>query len=430
MSRQIHRFVAPCVALVTALWVTPAGAQTPTVTLDEAVSMALQVNPAIVQARGQVRTAGAAKRQVIGSWIPSLSSSGSWSTNSSSRWDERTQTTITGSSSSVSAGLSSSLTLFDGFRRFAETRSANADIESADAALVNQQFQIALQTKQSFFNALAAGELVRLSELRIERAQNQMRISSDMLAAGSATRSDTLRSRVELANAELQLLNAQTQRATAEASLARLVGVDGTVRAVADAGLFAPVALDTAALRTEALELAPSVIQADAALRSADASYSVSRAQYFPTLNSSFSNSYSGQDVGQLNSSWSLRLSLSFPIFNGFTRETNLARSAATRDVATATARDARLQVSAQLTQYLASLVSAEARLAIADVSRIAAEEDLRVQQERYRLGAATIVEVLTSQVSLDQAAVDIVQARLDYMVAKAQIEALVGRSL
>jgi outer membrane protein TolC len=52
------------------------------------------------------------------------------------------------------------------------------------------------------------------------------------------------------------------------------------------------------------------------------------------------------------------------------------------------------------------------------------------VQQERYRLGAATIVEVLTSQVSLDQAEVDLVQARLDVMLAKAQIEALVGREL
>ncbi len=63
-------------------------------------------------------------------------------------------------------------------------------------------------------------------------------------------------------------------------------------------------------------------------------------------------------------------------------------------------------------------------------MSRAAAEEDLRVQQERYRLGAATIVEVLTSQVSLDQAGVDMVQARLDYLVARAQLEALVGREL
>ena len=52
------------------------------------------------------------------------------------------------------------------------------------------------------------------------------------------------------------------------------------------------------------------------------------------------------------------------------------------------------------------------------------------MQQERYTLGMATIVDVLTSQVSLDQAEVDIVRARFDFLVAKAQIEALIGREL
>lgn len=411
----------------------PLAAQTVTVTLDQAIERAITVNPAIVQAQGQVHTAAAAKREVIGSWLPSLSASSSWnrSGDSRERLDPTTNTLVSGgASSSMSAGISSSLTLFSGFRRFAEARSASADVESADAALVNQEFQITLQTKQAFFNALAADELVRISELSIQRAENQLRISSEKLRAGNATRSDTLRSRVELANAQLQLLQAQTQRATAEANLARLIGVDGTVRAVADSSLFEPVVVDTAALRDEVQANAPTVIQADAALRSAQASLSVSRAQYYPSLTGSFSRSYSGRSFDALTSSWSVRLGVSWPIFNGFSREMGVARSAANRDAAAAQADDARRQVNATLTQYLASLASAELRMQIAQVSQAAAEEDLRVQQERYRLGAATIVEVLTSQVSLDQAAADIVQARLDYLVAKAQIEALVGREL
>jgi outer membrane protein TolC len=52
------------------------------------------------------------------------------------------------------------------------------------------------------------------------------------------------------------------------------------------------------------------------------------------------------------------------------------------------------------------------------------------VQQERYRLGASTIVDVLTSQEALDQAEVNVVTARFDYLRARAQIEALIGRTL
>ncbi len=405
-------------------------AQVQSVTLDEAIALALQEQPAMVQARGQLTLAGASKRQVVGSWLPSLSVSSGWSSSSSQRFDPQTQRNVTGSSTSASGSLSSSLELFDGFRRVAQGRSANADIRSAEAALVNQEFQIVLQTKQAFFDALAADELVRVSETQITRAEEQLKIAKEKLAAGTATRSDTLRSTVELGNAKLQKLNAETQRAIAEANMARLIGADGAVRAAADDRLTAIVAVDTVGLRDEAIMRAPSIEQVDAEARAADAQVAVSRAQYFPSLTASYSNSLSGQSFNNLNNSWSIRLSASLPIFNGFSRELNQTRSAVLRDQAYAQAENERRLVNAELTQYLASLVASGARLEIAQASRAAATEDLRVQRERYRLGAATIVDVLTTQVSLQQAEVDEVQSRFDYLVAKAQIEALIGREL
>ena len=57
-------------------------------------------------------------------------------------------------------------------------------------------------------------------------------------------------------------------------------------------------------------------------------------------------------------------------------------------------------------------------------------EESLRVVQERYRLGLATILELQDAQITLTQAEVDLVSRRFDYEVAIAAIEALLGRSL
>jgi outer membrane protein TolC len=276
---------------------------------------------------------------------------------------------------------------------------------------------------------------VRVSDRRIERALESLKISRDKLAAGSAIRSDTLRAVVELGNAELQRLNAVTARATAEASLARLVGLVGSVRPVRDSSLFAPVATDTVQLRIEALESAPTILAADATADVAAANVGVARAQYFPSLTASGSLSWNNTSVAATdtrdwNSSWNIRLGVSWPLFNGFVRETNVARQAANRDAARATAEDSRRQVNALLTQYLASLVAARQRYEIAVTSLTAATEDLRVQQQRYRLGASTFLEILASQVNLDQADIDRVQAALDYLVAKAQIEALIGREL
>lgn len=415
-------------------------AQTPMVTLEEALRMARHVNPAIVQAEGQVENAAAAKRQAFGNWLPSISAGTSYNLVPAGSFYTSDGAQLTRSGQSASGSISASLQLFDGFQRIAQNRSANADQASAEAALVNQEFQISLQTKQAFFNALAADELVRVSERRIERAEQQFRISRDKLAAGTAIRSDTLQSLVELGNARLQLLQAETQRATAEATLARLIGVDGSVRAAADASLLLPVALDTLQLRIEAEQQAPSVIQADAAVNSAEASVSVARAAYFPTISASYSRSLSGSPSTPTatepspgwdwRGNWSAGLRLSWQIFNGFSRESNVTRSLSSRNAARAQADDARRAVQAQLTQYLAALASAEQSLAIAQASLAAADEGLRVQQERYGLGMATIVDVLASQISVDQADVDIVRARFDYLVAKAQIEALIGREL
>jgi outer membrane protein TolC len=410
--------------------VPPVAAQVPTVTLDEALELAQRYSPAIIQAEGNVRVAQATKRETISDWLPRLSGSSGWSINSSERFDPQNQITVSGSSTSMNGSLSASYTVFDGFRRNANSKARGADLTSAEASYVAQEFQIALQTKQAFFNAIAADELVRVSETRITRAERQLQTTRDRLAAGSAIRSDTLQSFVEWANARLQLINAQTQRATASANLARLIGYDSDVRAVPDESMQFIVDIDTALIRAEALAQGPDVEQVVASARAADAQVSVSRAAYFPSITASYSRSVAGQEFSNLRSSWSGRIGLNWQIFNGFGRETSVQRSRATQDAAHAQIEDTRRQVNAQLTQQFASLQSAAIRIEIADASLAAATEDLRVQQERYRLGAATILEVMQSQINVDQAEVDGVQARLDYFQAKAEIEAIAGRTI
>jgi len=406
------------------------GAQNQSVTLSEAINRALDVLPSMVQARGAIENANATKLQTWGSWLPTVSSSAGSSVNSSTRFDERTQTMVSGSNSSYSASLSANMTIFDGFARLADHRISDAELVSADASYVNTRFQTVLQVKQVFFNALAAEELVSISDTRIQRAVEQLNISIEKLNAGTATRSDTLRSHVEVANAQLQRLQAETQLASAQADLARLVGLDGSVRAESDDALMVISDIDTTSLRAEALGQSPQIQQTDAAERSAAAQFSATTAQYLPRASASYSKSWSANDWLDLNPSWSARLSFSWTLFNGFSRELNRTRSRMTLESARAQAEDSRRQVNADLTVYLASLAAAQTSLEIAEANRAASEEDLRVQRERYRLGAATIVDVLASQVNLDQAEVDIVQARFDYLVAKAQIEALIGREL
>jgi outer membrane protein len=416
------------------------GAQetTPGITLADAITKAQLAQPAVISAQGAVTRASAQYRTSWGAFIPSLSVSSSYGTsysNGPSRVNQITGEVISGESyaQSISNSASASVDLFTGFRRGAQMNSARATEAAADAGLIDARYQTTLTAKQTFFGALAANELVRVRRASLKRAEEQLSVSVAKLQAGSATRSDSLRSLVTVGNSRLQLLTALTTVATTEANLGRLVGMDGPVRALPDSAFLIVTEIgDTASIRAEAEQNSPKVLAAQAQADAARASVKAAKAAWWPQLSLSGRYSYNGnnsQDY-QFFDSRSMTLALSYPIFNGFQRDQSIVNATTSADAAASTASDAKRQVDASLTARLAELDAARAQIDITGTSLQAATEDLRVNQERYRVGAATIVDVLTSQEALSQAEVDVVQARYNYLIAKAQIEALIGRPL
>jgi len=411
---------------------TPTAAQHVQITLQDAIQRALLVQPAMVQARGDESNAGVQRLAAIGAFVPTV-------TLNSSAFRQNSASIVNGlpaqaGTYTYNTGLSLNVDLFDGLRRLQRYRNAGATAEAANAGYTNQRFQVTLQTKQAFYNALATEELVRVAESQVRRAQQQLRISVDKLHAGSATRSDSLRSTVDYGNARIALLQAQANLATAQANLGRQVGIDSLVRAVPDSTL--PALPDSIGLRAVALESSPQVIQAQAQARAFGATVWDQRSQYLPTLSVTYSTSSQG-----LNQPWQgfdlpnrnvnqLRFGLTWNIFNGFVREQQQTGAVVQRDIATARAEDTRRQVNATLTQQLAAAATAFEQIDIARANVAAATEDLRVQNERYRVGAATILDLLTSQAALTQAEVNLVQTRFNYLIARAQVEAVVGRTL
>ncbi len=414
------------------------GAQGRAVTLAEAIRLSEKVQPSVVQARGNVETAGAQRRTAWGAYLPSVNASSSASeffSEGTSSVDPVTGQLITGNRSnrSLSTSLSASIDLFTGFRRGAEMKAAKAAQEAAGASLVDARFQQALTTTNQFFDALAASQLVGVRQASVRRAEEQLKVSVAKLRAGSATRSDSLRSLVTLGTARLDLIQSQTDLAAAEAGLARLIGESGRVRAADDSAFYRVVApVDTAGVRAEAEARSPRIQEATANAVAARADLRASKSAYWPSLNLTASTAWNGSranDYDLLNQR-QVNLGLRWTLFNGFSRELAVTQRSAGLDLAEASAADAQRAVESELTSQLAALDAAHTKIDITQTSVLAATEDLRVQQERYRLGVSTIVDVLTSQEALNQAEVDIVVARFDYLRAKAQLEALIGRTL
>ena len=403
------------------------------VTLTEAIQRALEVQPLMVGARGEVRSSGAALRASNGAFLPTISTTGSWSRRGGTTFNNLNQIVTSPTVIAYSGGLTASIDLFAGFRRLADRRASAATRDAADAGLVDTRFRVIRDTREFFYDALATEELVRVAQSQVRRAQQQLQISVEKLRAGSATRSDSLRSTVDYGNARITLLEAQANLATAQANLGRQIGVDQPVRAVPDSVL--PPLPDTAALRAMTVDRAPRVEQADAEARAAGARVAVSRQTYFPRITYSAGNSRSSDEppwdhTNPYFKGWNVGVTLSWTLFNGFSRESQVVAASVLRDNAEANAADTRRAVTAELAQQISALTTAYEKIDIARANVAAATEDLRVQNERYRVGAATILDLLTSQAALTTAEKDYVQSRFDYLIARAQLEALVGHEL
>ncbi|MHB8837897.1 MAG: TolC family protein, partial [Gemmatimonadaceae bacterium] len=383
-----------------------------------------------------LRTTAAAVRTAYAQYLPSLSVSGSGSRQGGETFFQGQLVPYSGAPWSFSRSLSTNLELFDGGRRWYNLKSAQANVDAADAGEISQRYNIALQVKQQYFAVLAARESEAAANRQFEQAQEQLKSSTAKVRAGAATKSDSLRSAIQVGNARLAQLTAQNNLRIANAALTRLIGSADVVTATpADTAEMGRIVLDSAQLTAMALE-GPSVRSAEAALIAATAAKKAAKTPYMPTITSSYSLSGNNTSEtfdwgsGRIPKQNSLRFSLNFPLFNNLSREENVTRTSVAEENAVAALRDAKLAQQQSLVQYLGAFRTAEERVAIQLSSIAAAEEDLRVQQQRYALGASVLLDLLTSQTTLDQARASLIQARYDARIAKAQVEALVGRDL
>jgi outer membrane protein len=424
--------------------VAAAGAQGPgdslrVITLQEAVSLAQRNAPAAVQARGTLRTTSSSVRSLYGSFIPSLSSSAGTNKQASQRFDPIANEVRTSNAPwNYSAGLSANLELFDGGRRFSDLRARRADLDAAESNETAVKFSVALQVKTQYANVLAAREAEASARAQLEQARASMQASVARVRAGAATVSDSLRGAIAVGNARLAILTAQNSIRVASATLTRLVGTPFMVTAnPADTANFTMTPIDSAAIYQWASQ-GPAVRQAEMSLTAARAAERSSKSTYMPRITMSYGYSGNGTDPYGFGKDTtkrflygsSLGFSASFPLFNNFTREDNVLRAKVAHDNAAAQLRESRLLAQQNMVQQMGALRTAEERIQIQQASVLAAQEDLRVQNQRYTLGASTLLDLLTSQSQLNGARAALIQARQDYRIARAQLEALIGRDL
>jgi outer membrane protein len=127
---------------------------------------------------------------------------------------------------------------------------------------------------------------------------------------------------------------------------------------------------------------------------------------------------------------FSVQARVSLPLFDGFAREQRLQVAQASRDDARHQVRQQELRLTADVSAAYYTLVTAVRASEVQEQNAVQAREELRLTEERYRVGAATFVELAESRSSFERAEQDRIAAIYDYHQAWAALENAVGRPL
>jgi outer membrane protein TolC len=405
------------------------GAAIPSVTLEEALQRATQLDPNYVEALGQIDNAEWGRRQaIISFFVPSVSVGLDMTKYSDNFFNIGTGLL---QSTAVTGHLDARYEVFS-LRKVTDLTRTKAQQESAVAGELKARFQAAFDTERTYYDALAAVDLMRVAVDRVSRAEEQFEVAKARVLSGAAVQTDSLQLLLELTRAQVDQLRQQTDLNVARLELGRRVGENGPVDAVPldtlpepDLPLTLPEAIQ------QALEQGPQYRVARANERAAEAILLGQRGGYIPTINLSASHvRYDDHFFPSATTVSLVTLSFGLTLWNNAQRELQISQARADRDFARAIKEDLVRAAYPDVTRAYEAYTSAQAATKLSQTAVVVAAENFRVQQTRYRAGATTILDLLDAQFNLSEAQAGLVQARYVARLARAGLEAMLGTRL
>jgi len=404
----------------------PASATAGALTLRQAVDLALEKNPGLKQSANQVETGLINLAQRQANFAPDLKAT----LSGSERFDKALE--ADGSRDhrnyeNASGALGSSLNLFNGFGDISALRGAEWTLKEQQDIFTRDQQTLVYSTVTAFLQGLSDHELIRVRTENLEGNRRLLEQVEALYRAGNRPVSDLYQQQAETASAELDLLLAERNYAVTSRKLLQTIGLPP----IAGVALLAPevAPLETALVAREqgspdlaALAQRTDLQAAEQQIRAAGEQVSVAQAGYWPTLNlgTSINSDYTElnrrQDFsGQFfddNLNAVIGLTLAVPIFDRQLTRNQVAQSRIQQDNARLSLLQQQLQAETELGQAVDDFRTAQQLIGVTEARLTAARQALAAMEERYRVGAATLVELTQARTNYTEAGYERVKAR------------------
>jgi len=385
--------------------------------LDAAVSLALEHNPSYRIAHVGVVASRARLRQSAAPRLPSVALHDAFAYASPVAELSTPFGALPFSSTTTTNVplLTVSYSLFDGGRTAARVSEAAAGLAGADAQERSARMTLIDSTTKAYFDLVAAMQSATVADRAVTVAQSHRNDAQLLFNAGQVPHADVLRASTELANERVQSLAAHNAVAVAQTVLDGVLGLPlGDLHAPTDRldGGAPDVALqtlldaadanrgDVAAARA-AIDAASYALKEARTGRTPHVDVVVADGNVQPAVAPGYRNQFS---VG-LNAVWTL--------FDNGSVAGNVAAAQAGIDQAKLTLDQLQNDVGLQVRQAYLNLSDAKARAAASQTYVALADENLRLAQVRYRGGVGTLLELQDAELRATAARQTLISAQV-----------------
>lgn len=419
------------------------------ITLDEAVSIALQRNTALIKTKNNLSSSKSQLKNAYGELLPSFGGQAEWGWT---RVDDAggtqvgfygavdtTNASIT-DSRSYSLGAGGNITLFDGLANIANISQKKDNLKSVEYSIEKKKQDVVYDATNFFYQVLNAGELQRVREDNVKYYQKFYETVQERNRLGSVAKADVYTAQVQLGNAELLLIQTQNSYQTSLSNMLNYLGLD----VLEDYVLVDPYASqgspDTESYLKEFNDMRSMVNAAldnrfdfksqQLTVSSAESGVTIARSGLMPSLSGNYSFSTSATEPSNLfnRKVWNVGLTLSVPIFSNWSTENQIELSQVNLKNAQEDLLALERLVKIEVKQGYLDLTAAKKSLDVASKNVTAAEETRKINQERYNLGSGTILDVLQADRDHTDALRNKINALYDFYTKRDKLNNALGK--
>lgn len=394
--------------------------------VDECVRIALENKSGVKRAEQDTKIAQLNRVSAIGMLLPTLRASNSFS--------ETTYGNSSLSTERYGSGISLSQNLFNSGNNARNVKQSNNNYFIAKENERQSKSRIISNVYTYYYQFLKNKELFTIAEKNLELSSRQLELVERRYNLGSVSKTDYLKASVQYGTAKSTLLSRRLNRDNSEQTLKNGMGIlekniELKVRDKVNIELIVPNFNEAYEIM---IQNSPELRILDAQIATAQLNLRSAWGSSLPSLNLSVGmNASSSEKITSEffddNYIKSANLTLSIPIFSGLKNRNSVEISKMRFGQSKMMYGSKRKDAKVSLSSLLNTLKNYEELIPIYEEVLVSAEEDLRLAQNKYELGSATILELLDAQLAVLQASSTLVTTKYDTAIQLANLDQLLG---